>query len=105
MTNLTFYGGVGEIGGNKVLLEDRDARIWLDMGATFDFGSVYFVEYLIPRERLRMGDYFALGLPPKLTELSGAEWLDRAGLTHETPRFSAAFISHIHVDHTNQLRF
>ena len=51
MTNLTFYGGVGEIGGNKVLVEDRDARIWLDMGATFDFGSDYFVEYLMPRER------------------------------------------------------
>src|SRR5207249_7875579 len=61
MTNLTFYGGVGEIGGNKVLVEDRDARIWLDMGATFDFGSDYFVEYLMPRERFGLRDYFALG--------------------------------------------
>jgi len=105
MTNLTFYGGVGQIGGNKVLVEDRDARIWLDMGATFDFGSEYFVEYLTPRERFGLRDYFALGLLPKLPGLYGAEWLDRAGLPHETPRFSAAFISHIHFDHTNHLRF
>ena len=105
MTNLTFYGGVGQIGGNKVLVEDRDARIWLDMGATFDFGSDYFVEYLMPRERFGLRDYFALGLLPKLPGLYGAEWLDRAGLPHETPRFSAAFISHIHFDHTNHLRF
>jgi len=26
MTSLTFYGGVNEIGGNKILLEDKDAR-------------------------------------------------------------------------------
>src|SRR5213594_304365 len=105
MTNLTFYGGVGEIGGNKVLVEDRDARIWLDMGSTFDFGSEYFVEYLTPRERFGLRDYFALGLLPKLPGLYGADWLDRAGLPHEAPRFSAAFISHIHFDHTNHLRF
>src|SRR5256886_16030198 len=93
MTILTFYGGVGQIGGNKVLVEDRDARIWLDMGATFDFGSDYFVEYLMPRERFGLRDYFALGLLPKLPGLYGAEWLDRAGLPPETPRFSAALIS------------
>src|SRR5437899_304900 len=74
MTNLTFYGGVGEIGGNKVLLEDGDARIWLDMGSTFDFGSEYFVEYLTPRERFGLRDYFALGLLPRLPGLYAADW-------------------------------
>ncbi|GAF95596.1 unnamed protein product, partial [marine sediment metagenome] len=32
MTSLTFYGGVDEIGGNKILLEDQDTRIFLDFG-------------------------------------------------------------------------
>jgi len=27
MTFLIFHGGVGEIGGNKILLEDRDTRV------------------------------------------------------------------------------
>ena len=105
MPDLTCHGGVGEIGGNKILLEDRDARIWLDFGSTFDFGSEYFVEYLGPRERFGLRDYFALGLLPKLPGLYSQEKLDRAGFPYEAARFSAAFISHIHYDHTNHLRF
>jgi mRNA degradation ribonuclease J1/J2 len=31
MTSLTFYGGVSEIGGNKILLEDQDTRMFLDL--------------------------------------------------------------------------
>jgi hypothetical protein len=30
MTKLTFYGGVNEIGGNKILLEDEETKIFLD---------------------------------------------------------------------------
>ena len=26
MTSLTFYGGVNEVGGNKILLEDKDTQ-------------------------------------------------------------------------------
>jgi len=35
MVSLTFYGGVDEIGGNKILLEDRDTRVLLDFGMSF----------------------------------------------------------------------
>ncbi len=35
MTSLTFYGGVNEIGGNKILLEDKDTRVFLDFGKSF----------------------------------------------------------------------
>src|SRR5206468_10334835 len=62
VAKLSFFGGVGEIGGDKLLLEDRDARIWLDMGAPFDLGEEYFVEFLQPRERFGPPDYFALDL-------------------------------------------
>ena len=43
MVSLTFYGGAGEIGGNKILLQHKDAKIYLD------FGEEYFWEYLQPR--------------------------------------------------------
>jgi ribonuclease J len=105
VTDLTCYGGVGQIGGNKILVEDGDARIWLDMGSPFNFGSDYFTEYLLPRDRFGLRDYFALGLLPKLPGLYSSEVLDRAAFPYESPRFSAAFISHIHYDHTNHLRF
>jgi len=38
MVSLTFFGGIKEIGGNKILLETREARIFLDFGDSFDFG-------------------------------------------------------------------
>ena len=32
---ITAYGGVGEIGGNKILVEDRKTRIMLDFGLSY----------------------------------------------------------------------
>jgi hypothetical protein len=29
MCSLRFYGGINEIGGNKILLEDNGTRFWL----------------------------------------------------------------------------
>ncbi|TLZ70129.1 MAG: MBL fold metallo-hydrolase [Methanobacteriota archaeon] len=105
VTKITCYGGVAQIGGNKILVEDRDARIWLDMGATFGFGSEFFVEYLTARKRFGLRDYFALGLLPKLPGLYSPEMLAPASFDYEPPRFSGVFISHIHFDHTNHLQF
>src|SRR3989475_11249444 len=60
VAKLSFYGGVGGIGGNKILVEDRDARIWLDMGAPFHLGEEYFVEFLQPRDPFGPRGYVAL---------------------------------------------
>jgi ribonuclease J len=105
VAHLTFYGGVGEIGGNKILVEDHGSRIWLDMGAPFDLGEDYFVEFLGPRERFGLRDYFALDLMPRIQGLYSAEVLDPTDMAWEPPAFSAIFISHVHYDHTQHLRF
>jgi mRNA degradation ribonuclease J1/J2 len=34
-TSITLYGGVNEIGGNKLLLKDKDTRIFFDFGMPF----------------------------------------------------------------------
>jgi mRNA degradation ribonuclease J1/J2 len=34
-TTLTFFGGVNEIGGNKILLQDRDTRVFFDFGMSY----------------------------------------------------------------------
>ncbi|MFH0847981.1 MAG: MBL fold metallo-hydrolase RNA specificity domain-containing protein [archaeon] len=41
---LTFYGGVGEIGGNKILVEDQDTRILLDFGMSFGERRKFYSE-------------------------------------------------------------
>ena len=40
MVNLTFFGGVNGIGGNKSLLEDEDAKGFLDFGMNFGLASM-----------------------------------------------------------------
>jgi len=46
MPSLTFYGGVNEIGGNKILLEADGTRIFLDFGMSFNIADQYFAEFL-----------------------------------------------------------
>jgi len=46
MPSLTFFGGVNEIGGNKILLEDKDTKIFLDFGESFSFGKEFFTIYI-----------------------------------------------------------
>jgi hypothetical protein len=45
LTSLTFYGGVNEIGGNKILLEDRDTRVFLDFGKGFRFHNCKLLDW------------------------------------------------------------
>jgi len=106
MVRLTFHGGVREIGGNKILLEDGDARLWLDMGQSFGFGEDYFVDpYLDARARFGLRDYFALDLVPRIPGLYAEDELSPTDMPWEPPRFSGIAISHIHFDHINHLRF
>lgn len=42
MVSLTFFGGVDEIGGNKVLLQDCSTRVFLDFGQSFTIGCDFF---------------------------------------------------------------
>jgi ribonuclease J len=48
-SNITFYGGVHEIGGNKFLLEDRGTKIFLDFGMQMSKVNQYFREFVNPR--------------------------------------------------------
>jgi len=42
----TAYGGAGEIGGNKLLLEDGDWQVLFDFGMSFGALGTYFEEFL-----------------------------------------------------------
>jgi predicted metal-dependent RNase len=37
---VSILGGVGEIGGNKILVEDKDARVMLDLDVDSPAGQV-----------------------------------------------------------------
>jgi ribonuclease J len=105
MVKLTFYGGVNEIGGNKILLEDRKTKIMLDFGQSFTFGADYFTGYLAARSINGLGDYFEFNLLPKIKGLYSREQLAFADLEYAEPEIDAVFLSHAHFDHVAHIQF
>ena len=51
MTSLAFYGGVGEIGGNKILLRDGDSKVFLNYRKNFEKERIFYDEPYFARER------------------------------------------------------
>ena len=105
MASLQFFGGVGEIGGIKILLEDRDVRVWFDFGQSFTMGCDYFTGWLKPRSHSGLGDYFEFDLMPRLRGLYAEHLLANTPLSYEAPKFDAVFLSHAHFDHVESIKF
>jgi len=94
-TTLTFYGGVNEIGGNKILLKDGDTAIFLDFGMSFALRKQYYSPPLLsPKSEKSLQE---LGILPKL---EGVYRFD-----DKPPAVDAIFISHGHMDHSAYLSF
>lgn len=105
MPSLTFLGGVNEIGGNKILLEDRGTRIFLDFGMSFSKRSLYYEEYLSPRSTNGLGDFLEMGLIPNMEGLYREDLLRLIGKQTMEPTIDGVFLSHAHADHANYISF
>jgi len=94
-TTLTFYGGVNEIGGNKILLQDRDTRVFFDFGMSFAMKKQFYSPpFLSPKSEKSLQE---LGILPQIT---GIYKFDQS-----PPEVDAVFISHGHLDHSAYLSF
>jgi ribonuclease J len=102
---LTCYGGVGEIGGNKVLLEDGGTRVLLDFGSGFSDGSNYFDGSIAPRSVNGAGDLFEFGLLPELPGLYSEQALQNTHLKYKEPEIDAVVLSHYHWDHMGRITY
>jgi len=102
---LTFYGGTNEIGGNKILVEDRDTKIFLDFGMSFTSESQYFCGYLTPRAVNGAGDYLEFGLLPRIEGLYAKDMIKNTPIKYAEPSINAIIISHAHMDHAGYLFF
>jgi len=105
MVSLSFYGGVGEIGGNKILVEDGDVRVWLDFGQSFTMGEDYYVGWLQPRSQSVLGDLFEFGLLPRFEGLYAEGLLGCTDIDYSEPRFDGVFLSHAHADHVTHVSY
>ena len=116
--SISCYGGVGEIGGNKVLLEDGEARLFLDFGTAFGRRQAFFNEYLCPRTARGLLDLLALGLipplegvyqtdlaPPGLWERFRGTPLYRDLRRGGDPAVTAVLVTHAHLDHNGDISY
>ncbi len=100
MTTITFYGGVNEIGGNKILLEDEETSIFLDFGMSFGNRAKFYSEYLNPRSFNGIGDLLITGLIPSIPGIYRQDLLSPAG---GGKGVEAVILSHAHADHANYI--
>jgi ribonuclease J len=105
MVTLTFYGGVKEIGGNKILLEDQGTKIFLDFGMSFARRGRYFEEYLNPRTANGIGDFLAMDLIPDVEGIYRDGLMEHLGRTPQPPNVQGVLLSHGHADHANYISF
>ena len=104
MVKIDFYGGVDEIGGNKIHVQGKENSLFLDFGKSFNKEGDYFSEFLQPRKLNGIMDLVEFGLLPSVKGLYREDYLRHCGLNHyEKPAADGILISHAHLDHMGYL--
>lgn len=100
MVDIDFYGGVNEIGGNKILVKDDKNSFFLDFGMGFSKANEYLSEFLQPRKSNGIVDFVELGFLPYIKGIYRDDYLEHVGIKYEPePSVDGVLISHSHVDH------
>ena len=121
MLKFTCYGGVNDIGGNKLLVKSDEGSIFLDFGLSYGEESQFFEEFLQPRSGCKIHDLLKLGMLPQIDGVYRKDALCPYGFEsydfkakplwklnlqsfEETVKSNswhpdALFISHAHLDH------
>lgn len=132
MVALTFYGGVDEIGGNKILYETDSGTVLLDFGRRMGMTGSYYSEFLQIRSKNALRDLIRLGVLPKIDGVYDPLFIDTTTLLRdpvigsripldraqdywrrgdikpydpENPVVDGVFISHAHFDHIQDVSF
>ena len=104
---ITPYGGAGEIGGNKFLLETAGTRVFIDFGEPFDRGVGFYdgMEYFYPRGAMGLKDFFEFDMMPRIDGVYSKKALKHTDLAYSEPAFDGILVSHIHCDHFGDIQW
>lgn len=93
MVVITAYGGVNEIGGNKILIENDGTRIFLDFGVSFSRIGQYYEEFLRPRTNNYLRDLLEMEIVPKLDGLYRQDMVCVHGVCDKLPERAQKHVS------------
>ena len=113
MIQLSFYGGINEIGGNKILLEEGKRKLLFDFGFPYKRHKQFYEEYLKPRGGAGLLDPLAMELLPPLrgiyrTDLDEEDLWRQMGkkpFYREVDHVDGVLLSHAHLDHSGHISF
>ncbi|MFZ0698984.1 MAG: MBL fold metallo-hydrolase [Thermoplasmata archaeon] len=105
-STISFLGGVREIGGNKLVVEDGAERILFDFGPSFSPAfEQFYVDFLQPRTASPVKDLLEFDLIPRIEGLYSEAALSGADLAYRAPEFHGVFLTHAHADHAGYLQY
>jgi len=112
---IEIFGGINEIGGNKLFVNVGDSTFLFDFGLSFNDNNQYFTGFLNPRNYNGIVDYLYLGLIPPVDKIYRNDYLSpfsevlkkdpyNISVVNEN-KIDAFFLTHAHMDHYKFIGF
>jgi ribonuclease J len=80
--NIELFGGVNEVGGNKILVEQNGTRILLDFGTSMGYEGDFFSDFLQPRSNTPIKDRLIIGALPSIPGVYRHDLVVPQGMQH-----------------------
>lgn len=107
MAELLILGGIGEVGGNKILVSGRDGAVLLDFGLSLKKKREYFMSHGVERVSRILRSYLLTGVLPRLKGIYREDLALGESLLESVPQIQVdgCVFSHAHLDHYGSAGF